>query len=272
VFRKNKDNKKLHRLLLIILALVLLFFAYGKTEINQQLRSFFSQIFTMNLYFLDQIKNKSESVVNKIKLNETLYNENLLLKENIRVLTSEIEKNQSYIQNYNILKEDMGYYDSMENNIVTTKLFAVTPGPYIKEAYIAAGTEAGLENGDIVLYRGMLFGRVIETYRNFSKILLIFDLRSKISAITNNTKRKILLKGNNSEKLTIKYLSETEQIDDGESVITSNYCSLFPSNIKIGLVKIGDSNDPYILIPYKIKDIKYVQIIHKIKADYLNLL
>jgi rod shape-determining protein MreC len=136
----------------------------------------------------------------------------------------------------------------------------MTPGPYVKEALISSGKDASIEKGDVVLYNNMLLGRVVEVYDNFSKILLIFDSRSKISAITEATGNKILLEGNNTNKLSIRYLLNREHVQDLEFVKTSNYCSLFPPGIRIGLIK-RKNNSVYIQAPYKNTDIRYVQVI-----------
>ena len=197
--------------------------------------------------------------------------ENLLLNKELKALKDELDLQKAKVNEDLLLKEELKYYSSIKKNIGTTELFSVSPGPYFKEGLIAAGSNIGVQKGDVVLYREMLLGRVIDVYNHYSKILLIFDSRSKISAITNETRKKILLAGNNGNQLIINYLPETEIIKDLELVETSNYCSLFPPGIKIGIVKSSNLDSTHIEIPYNIKDVRYVQIIrNEANAELLN--
>lgn len=222
-----------------------------------------NQIFINSVHYFDITqKNISSFFINRVKLNSTLYKENTNLKNQNIDLKNQIEKLKLDATENDSLKKEINYHNSLVHNIITTELFAITPGPYKKEAFISAGKEEMVEQGDIILYKDMLLGRVIEVYKGFSKVLLIFDSRSKISAVTSLTRKKILLEGNNTNKLFIKYLPETEEIQEEEFVETSNYCSLFPSGIKIGLISLKNNMFPELLIPYRIRDIRFVKIIH----------
>ncbi len=271
MFRKNKDKKKLYKLLIVILCFTISFFVYHKTSLGNSFSKSINQLFSNSLYYLNNTINFGKTLLNRFTLNQTLYDENLSLNKELRSLKDELNTKQAQEKEDLLLKSELKYYSSINKNIATTELFSISPGPYFKEGLIAAGSNVGLEKGDVALYRDMLLGRVIDVYNNYSKILLIFDSRSKISAITDDTRKKILLSGNNTNHLIINYLPETEIIKDLEIVTTSNHCSLFPPGIKIGVVKSNNIDSTYVEIPYNIKDIRYVKIIrNESNAELLN--
>ena len=260
MLRKRKGYKNFYKLIFTIFIFYLSFTLYDKTFLKRYVDNSLNDI---SYYFISisdkvvcHIKENSKS----IRLNDSLYKENIKLKSEVELLKLSLDNAESKIEEARILRSEFKYYED-QKNYITAKLVSITPGPHQKEALINRGNKFGIEKGDIVLYRRMLLGRIIKVYDNSSIVLLIFDPRSKISAITKNSKKRIVLEGNNSMSLDVKYLLEPEEINDSEFVETSNYCTLFPSDIKIGFMNARNIKKPYGYVPYELKDINYVQII-----------
>ena len=203
------------------------------------------------------IKETSDNIINR----QGLRLENSLLKTKVKLLEAELLAVQSNDLEIEKLKNQLNYKNSYKQNIITTKLFAITNNHFAKAAYIAAGSDQGIKVGQSVLFENFLIGRIAETYNHYSKILLIFDPRSKISAITANSRNHILIEGQNKNTLLVKYLPDTAQIVTNEIVVTSNYGTIYPRGIAIGrLIKQHEQHS--IHVPYKLHDIDLVQVIN----------
>jgi rod shape-determining protein MreC len=266
VLRKSRSYKKFYKLIFFICLSCLSFTIYKKTFLKNYIDSSLGNISYGSVSLLDSIGDWIKRKFDSIRPNDSLYKENVELKNEIEILKQSIATLESELQKFKILRNEFKYYADQKTDYITVRLVSITPGPYIKQARINGGSNLGIERGDIVLYRQMLLGRIIEVHNDFSVVLLIFDPRSKISVITQNSRKKIVLEGNNGMRLDIKYLLDADDIVESEFVETSNYCTLFPSGIKIGVINAKNIKKPYVHVSYELKDINYVQIIKNDQA------
>ena len=72
----------------------------------------------------------------------------------------------------------------------------------------------------------------------YSTVLLLNDMNSKIPARTASTKEKIILSGDNRGYLIISYFnSKNPQISDGDQVFTSGDSNIIHDGFFIGTIK-----------------------------------
>ena len=113
---------------------------------------------------------------------------------------------------------------------------AVSLNPFSKTALLSAGTKNGVEIDQIVTNSEGLVGRVVQVSNNYSKIILVDDINSRIPITTTFSREKgIISGGENGGK--ILYLPKTHLVQKGEKVITSGYGSIYPYGITVGYIK-----------------------------------
>ncbi|MCT4574634.1 MAG: rod shape-determining protein MreC [Alphaproteobacteria bacterium] len=96
------------------------------------------------------------------------------------------------------------------------------------------------KNQSVMSSRGLV-GRIMETDKDFSNVLLITDVDSKVPAIVERTRDRVIVAGQNSSTLRLDYLPENAEITIGDRIITSGDGSVFLPGLFIGTVSYIDS-------------------------------
>ncbi|MDD9335394.1 MULTISPECIES: rod shape-determining protein MreC [unclassified Candidatus Tisiphia] len=165
-----------------------------------------------------------------------------LARENIELQLEvarlrKLQSNIYLIQSENKeLKKLLSVVEEEQYNYVSAKLLSVSLNPFSKTALVSAGVRHGVEVDQIVTNSEGLVGRVIQVSNNYSKIILVNDVNSRIPITTVSSKEKGIMSGyGNGSK--ILYLPKTHLVQKGEKVITSGYGNIYPYGITVGYVK-----------------------------------
>ncbi|MDR0329661.1 MAG: rod shape-determining protein MreC [Rickettsia sp.] len=165
-----------------------------------------------------------------------------LARENIELQLEvarlrKLQSNIYLIQSENKeLKKLLSVVEEEQYNYVSAKLLSVSLNPFSKTALVSAGVRHGVEVDQIVTNSEGLVGRVIQVSNNYSKIILVNDVNSRIPITTVSSKEKGIMSGHgNGSK--ILYLPKTHLVQKGEKVITSGYGNIYPYGITVGYVK-----------------------------------
>ncbi|MFU7502860.1 MAG: rod shape-determining protein MreC [Candidatus Tisiphia sp.] len=165
-----------------------------------------------------------------------------LTRENIELQLEvarlrKLQSNIYLIQSENKeLKKLLSVVEEEQYNYVSAKLLSVSLNPFSKTVLVSAGVRHGVEVDQIVTNSEGLVGRVIQVSNNYSKIILVNDVNSRIPITTVSSKEKGIMSGyGNGSK--ILYLPKTHLVQKGEKVITSGYGNVYPYGITVGYVK-----------------------------------
>ena len=182
--------------------------------------------------------NFAVSVKNVLLTN--IYNKKLT-EENIELKKLYLESLAIKAENDN-LKKILNFKDELKTtyDFVTSKVYLNPRNNMNNTSIINIGVNEGLQNGNLVIGTNKgLVGRVINVGNNYSDILMLDDINSKIPVRTINTKEKMILSGNNSgEYLDISYYnSKVPHIVEGDLVYTSGDSNIIPDGIFVGTIK-----------------------------------
>ncbi len=107
----------------------------------------------------------------------------------------------------------------------------------VKQLTINKGSDSGIKkNMPVVTHRGLV-GRVVLAGSNFSKVLLITDVRSAIDALVQETRSGLVVVGANSRLLDIRYLAVNANVKNGDQVVSSGFGGVFPKGLLIGVLR-----------------------------------
>ncbi|HAH07609.1 MAG TPA: rod shape-determining protein MreC [Elusimicrobia bacterium] len=124
------------------------------------------------------------------------------------------------------------------------------PQNWHRALMIDAGAEDGLEVGSPVLAaedgRLAVAGRIVETSRRTSKVLLLSDELSAVAAYFPEGQWEGLVQGQGSVRLKMNYLPVEAQVRIGDKVATSPTSATFPPDILIGMVSKVFERDPFL--------------------------
>lgn len=109
-------------------------------------------------------------------------------------------------------------------------------GVFVRSVLINAGASAGVEKGDAVVNGEGLIGRVSEAGRQSGRVLLISDLNSRIPVVTEKSRVRAILAGDNSAQPKLVFLPPNARIASGDRIVTSGHGGIFPAGLPVGVV------------------------------------
>ncbi len=158
------------------------------------------------------------------------------------------------------LKQLLSVIEEEQYSYVSAKLLSVSLNPFSTTALLSAGAKHGVAIDQIVTNSEGLVGRVIQVSNNYSKIILVNDVNSRIPITTTSSKEKGILSGyGNGSK--ILYLPKNHLVHKGEKVITSGYGNIYPYGITVGYVNKANSENVLVKPIVDLSKTKFVSIL-----------
>lgn len=188
--------------------------------------------------------------------NVSLKTENQKLKEWYQTAMLLQAENQSLKDLLNVLPEP-------EQSYITTRVIGDSGSSFVKSLLIQAGTAENVEKGQAVLGDKGMIGRVFETGRNASRILLVTDINSRVPVIVEGSNQKAILAGTNDDMPMLEHLPPDVLIEKGTRVITSGHGGLFPQGLPVGQVASVEKGIVRVSLYSDPANSSYVQIIEK---------
>lgn len=167
------------------------------------------------------------------------YEENILLKaENQRLL--EFEHKVLDLETRIRIFEDLLGMDPGENSIerVAARSVSEVNGPFVHSTLINAGTNKNIAEGHAVATVEGLLGHVVRVGRSSARVLLLTDLNSHISVMSQRSLSRAIMIGTNGKRPQLDYISPDADWQVGDRVVTSGDGGVFPTGISIGVVEV----------------------------------
>ncbi len=126
-------------------------------------------------------------------------------------------------------------------SFVSARIIGDAGGPFVRTVLVNAGTRDGIKQGYAALTGEGLVGRVIESGRRASRILLLTDLNSRVPVVIQGSRYRAVLEGDNSDTMRLAFLPTAAQLSAGDRVVTSGHGGVFPPGLPVGVVtKVKD--------------------------------
>ncbi|MEP6694385.1 MAG: rod shape-determining protein MreC [Chloroflexota bacterium] len=125
---------------------------------------------------------------------------------------------------------------------VPATVIARDPTGVLHSIVLGLGSDDGVKLGHVVLSDQGLVGRVSEVGTNYSKVLLVTDSSSVVSALVQGSRATGIVRGQFGDSLIMDWLLQTESVKVGDVVITAGLGigeelrSLYPKGLVIGTV------------------------------------
>jgi rod shape-determining protein MreC len=125
---------------------------------------------------------------------------------------------------------------------VPAPVIARDPTGVLHSIVLGIGSDDGVKSGHVVLSDQGLVGRVSEVGTNYSKVLLVTDSSSVVSALVQGSRATGIVRGQFGDALIMDWLLQTEPVKEGDVVITAGLGigdelrSLYPKGLVIGTI------------------------------------
>lgn len=186
--------------------------------------------------------------------NERLANENDALRAQINELTQARVLMEQYRALLELPKEP-------DLNFVYARIVADLSSPFARTVVANVGRDGGVSQGDSVMGRNGLVGRVISVGDNSSRILLLTDFNSHIPVLAVSSDVQAILSGRNETRPEMNFVSEYARLKDGDLVVTSGSGGQMPIGLPVGTISINEDGKSEIELLDRPSDLTYVHIV-----------
>ena len=271
-------------ILLITYLLVSFFFMIvNSTSFLEKTKIFFFNMVSESQSFFSDVENSVGDFWYSIKKMRDIKKELQLSYEKIQLLEdASIEIDELRKENTK-LKTLLEYKNSIKFDTFSATIVGKDPKNYFDTIIVDKGKKDGVEkNMPVIAYQNGesgVVGKTLEVGMNFSKILLLTDNDSYISALLQKSGYTGLIKGKGLKKhyVSFIYVEKNALVNFGDRVITSGQGGLYPKGINIGLVVDVDNsksgfyyNEIKVLPIINFSKLEQVFIIQKHQSEELN--
>lgn len=218
-------------LILIILLLVSLsLISQNETPSLQKIKSFaFVNIAVINNIFHNIFMSNNDS------------DEIIMLKRRNAELMLTVNKLREYAIENSEIKGMLNFTNESESDLLSANIIAKNFGNIIGNIIINRGEKDSIKVGMPVINHLGLIGIVYQTSNDFSLIRTLRNSKLKIAVEAQRSGVQGILSWE-VEKLTLKNIPATYDINIGDRIITSDFSTLFPPKIPIGVVVKKENN------------------------------
>jgi len=169
--------------------------------------------------------------------------ENKNLKNKINELKSALILYQEGYLESQRLRKLLDLKDNYNYHFISARVIGKEQAALSKTILINKGAVHGLRNGMPVIAPPGLIGRLVDVSWHVSKVLLFIDENSNIGAIVQRTRTQGIIGGAGPRGLILKYISKTQDVKDGDVIVSSGLDGIFPKGLLIGQVSHVDRQD-----------------------------
>jgi rod shape-determining protein MreC len=111
--------------------------------------------------------------------------------------------------------------------------------------YLDRGERDGIRRNMGVITPDGVVGKVIESYRDTSQVLLLTDKDSGVGAMLSDSRIQSPVGGTGEPLLAMKYIPTDDSVNVGEQVVTSGMDRIFPRDLPVGTVTEVKTGRPF---------------------------
>lgn len=198
-----------------------------------------SVITTPIQYLVDLPLKTLDWLSERVTTKNALLSDNQQLKANQVLLQAKVQKFLALERENNRLRGLLQSSVRLREKVVVARLLALDANPYVHQFTLAKGSRDGVFVGQSVLDASGVLGQVIRVNPFTSQVLLLTDTRSAIPVEnTRNGIRGIVVGVGDMNRLALIDTPKTENIKNGDLLVTSGLGQRFPAGYPVGTVGV----------------------------------
>ncbi len=167
-------------------------------------------------------------------LNVRQYNVELLSQN--RKLMNELASFREVALENKRLRKLVRFSRSLAGHKITAKVIAQDLLPEFRTLRLNKGDKDGVSRGMAVVTHEGIVGRIIRVDKNYSDVLTLLDSSSNVAGLVQRNRTHGVVEGYTDNLLRMKHVRRTDDVRNGDDIISSGIGTLFPKGIVIGKV------------------------------------
>ncbi|MGH7824812.1 MAG: rod shape-determining protein MreC [Candidatus Binatia bacterium] len=155
-----------------------------------------------------------------------------------RILEIEAEKNrllEAEATNRR-LRQLLEFRSNLPARSITASIVANSASTWFQSCLLDKGTADGIRKGMAVVTPLGVVGRVIAVTGRSSKVLLVTDPNSGVDVLVQRTRARGIVSGSLGNGTVMKYVKQSEDVQEGDRLVTSGLDGAFPKGLMVGIV------------------------------------
>jgi rod shape-determining protein MreC len=128
------------------------------------------------------------------------------------------------------LREELG------GTAVAARIIGRSTLAWVKTAVLDKGASHGITKGMAVVVANGVLGQVVSTSPHTARVLLVSDMSSAVDILVQRTRVRGIATGSADGGCTLKYIERKEDMQIGDTLITSGLDGIFPKGQLLGTV------------------------------------
>jgi rod shape-determining protein MreC len=178
--------------------------------------------------------------------------ENRQLKEQIEQMRVEQVRLTEDAAQARRLQTLLAFKEQFISKTVAAQVIGTSGSDLSRIVTLDKGENAGIRRDMAVITADGIVGKVLLVSPNLAQVLLISDQSSGVGAILDKSRLQGVLRGMANGEVALERVMSDEQVQPGETVLTSGGDQIFPKGLPVGTVtRVGKGKDLFLSINIK---------------------
>lgn len=166
--------------------------------------------------------------------------ENVALRAHVRQLEQEKDRHAEIDLENARLRRLLDFRETLRGDVLTARVIGRDATGLARTLVIDRGEGDGITKGAAALAPEGIVGQVFLASAHAARVLLISDHNSGVDALVQRTRARGIVQGTAEGGCGLKYVKRTEDVQVGDTVVTSGLDGVFPKGVPIGRVVAVD--------------------------------
>jgi rod shape-determining protein MreC len=161
--------------------------------------------------------------------NDALRLENMQLRAAVQALGEARAENER-------LRQLLSYTEKVPGAEIPARVVGVNPVAKLLSVRISSGENQGVSQGMSVVTPDGIVGQVIRTTGGYADVALVTDPQSRVGIRVQRSRARGTAAGSGRGPLKLENMLRTEDVEDGDLIITSGTDGVYPPGLVVGRV------------------------------------
>lgn len=134
------------------------------------------------------------------------------------------------------LQQLLDFRNELPAGAITASIIANSATSWFQSCTLNKGSADGLRKGMGVVTPLGVVGKVVAVTGRTAKVLLVTDPNSGIDVLVQRTRSRGIVSGSLESGTVLKYVKRSEDVQEGDRLVTSGLDNIFPKGLLVGTV------------------------------------
>jgi len=141
------------------------------------------------------------------------------------------------------LQKLLDFRSELPSGAITASIIANSATSWFQSCTLNKGSADGVRKGMAVVTPLGVIGKVVTVTGRTAKVLLLTDPNSGIDVLVQRTRSRGIVSGSLESGTVLKYMKRSEDVQEGDRLVTSGLDNVFPKGMLVGtVIKVRKQN------------------------------